>query len=120
MGALLTFYRAPFSRYEGDLMKEWHARGHAVSIEVDLTSITQYAVQENGKQVRYGRTPEDLNENHLSALRANLQKSWDVFRRETGLDVEDHLQPRLSVERQSAAGNYVGFWLVYAHTLRLP
>ena len=87
-GALLTFYRAPFSRYEGDLMKEWHARGHAVSIEVDLTSITQYAVQENGKQVRYGRTPEDLNENHLSALRANLQKSWDVFRRETGLDVE--------------------------------
>ena len=87
-GALLTFYRAPFSRYEGDLMKEWHARGHAVSIEVDLTSITQYAVQENGTQVRYGRTPEDLNENYLPALRANLQESWDVFRRETGLDVE--------------------------------
>ena len=86
--ALLTFYRAPFSRYEGDLMKEWHARGHAVSIEVDLTSITQYAVQENGTQVRYGRTPEDLNENYLPALRANLQESWDVFRRETGLDVE--------------------------------
>jgi hypothetical protein len=87
-GALLTFYRAPFSRYEGDLMKEWHARGHAVSIEVDLTSITQYAVEENGEQVRYGRTPEDLNENFLPALRANLQESWDVFRRETGLDVE--------------------------------
>lgn len=86
--ALLTFYRAPFSRYAGDLMKEWHARGHAVSIEVDLTSITQYAVQENGTQVRYGRTPEDLNENYLPALRANLQESWDVFRRETGLDVE--------------------------------
>ena len=86
--ALLTFYRAPFSRYEGDLMKEWHTRGHAVSIEVDLTSITQYAVQENGNQVRYGRTPEDLNENYLPALRANLQESWDVFRRETGLDVE--------------------------------
>ncbi len=86
--ALLTFYRAPFSRYHGDLMKEWHARGHAVSIEVDLTSITQYAVQENGTQVRYGRTPEDLNENYLPALRANLQESWDVFRRETGLDVE--------------------------------
>lgn len=86
--ALLTFYRAPFSRYHGDLMKEWHARGHAVSIEVNLTSITQYAVQENGAQVNYGRTPEDLNENYLPALRANLQESWDVFRRETGLDVE--------------------------------
>ena len=36
-------------------------------------------VQENGTQVRYGRTPEDLNVNYLPALRANLQESWDVF-----------------------------------------
>lgn len=87
-GAYLTFYRPPVSRYGGDLMRDWHARGHGISIESNLDDITRPVVEVSGKMERRALTVEDLNENALPDIRANLEQHRDSFMRETGLEMD--------------------------------
>ena len=87
-GAYLTFYRPPVSRYGGDLMRDWHARGHGITIEANLDDITRPVVEVSGKTERKALTVEDLNENALPDIRANLEQHRDSFMRETGLEMD--------------------------------
>ena len=87
-GAYLTFYRPPVSRYGGDLMRDWHARGHGITIEANLDDITRPVVEVSGKTERKALTVEDLNEDALPDIRANLEQHRDSFMRETGLEMD--------------------------------
>ena len=88
-GAYLSFCRPLKSRYSGELMREWHGRGHGISIEANINHITQPRVEEGpGKQGRRMRTVAELNERWLPAIRAHLEEHRDSFRRETGLEME--------------------------------
>lgn len=83
-GGFLTFCRPPKSRYGGELMREWHNRGHGITIEANINDITQPAV-ENGSG---SRTAAELNADWYPAIRANLEGHRDSFMRETGLEME--------------------------------
>ncbi len=84
-GAFLTFCIPPRSRFSGDLLREWHARGHGVSIEVNINGITTPR-SDTGEPLCL--TAEDLNADHLDAIRANLTEHKETFDRETGLEME--------------------------------
>ncbi len=86
--AYLTFNRPPVSRYGGDLMKDWHERGHGITIEANLDDVTRPVVEVSGQKVRRSRTAQDLNENALPDIRANLEAHRDSFFRDTGLDMD--------------------------------
>ena len=88
-GAYLSFCRPLKSRYSGALMREWHARGHGISIEANINDITQPVVEgPSGEKKRGGRTAAELNAHWLPAIRANLEQHRDAFIRETGLEME--------------------------------
>lgn len=87
-GAYLTFYRPPESRYSGDLMRDWHARGHGISIEANINGITQVVKEVAGQPVRQGRTVRELNARWLPTIRAQLEGHRDAFARETGLEMD--------------------------------
>jgi hypothetical protein len=84
-GAFLTFCMPPESRFSGELMREWDARGHGISIEANINGITT-------PRSRTGEpaclTAEDLNADHLDAIRQNLVAHRDTFHRETELEME--------------------------------
>lgn len=87
--AFLTFCRPRHSRYPGELMREWHARGHGISIEANINLITQQTV-DDGTDANGARslTAAELNAHHLPAIRANLVDHRDAFHQETGLEME--------------------------------
>ncbi len=87
-GAYLTFNRPPVSQYSGDLMRDWHERGHGITIEASLDDVTRPTVEHSGKMLRRSRTAEDLNDNALPDIRANLEAHRDSFVRDTGLDMD--------------------------------
>lgn len=87
-GAYLTFNRPPVSRFDGDLMRDWHERGHGITIEANLDAVTRPVVEVSGQKVRRSRTAEDLNENALPDIRANLEGHRDSFIRDTGLEMD--------------------------------
>ncbi len=87
-GAYLTFNRPPVSQYSGGLMRDWHERGHGITIEASLDDVTRPTVEHSGKMLRRSRTAEDLNENALPDIRANLEAHRDSFVRDTGLDMD--------------------------------
>ena len=87
-GAYLTFNRPPVSRFGGDLMRDWHERGHGITIEANLDDVTRPVIQVSGQKVRRSRTAEDLNENALPDIRANLEAHRDSFFRDTGLEMD--------------------------------
>ena len=88
-GAFLTFCRAERSRYSGDLMREWHARGHGVTIEANINSITQQVVASSSAGgADRNRTAAEINAECLPAIRENLERHRDSFLRETGMDME--------------------------------
>ena len=86
--AYLTFNRPPVSRYGGDLMRDWHERGHGITIEASLDDVTRPAVEVSGQKVRRSRTAQDLNDNALPDIRANLEAHRDSFFRDTGLEMD--------------------------------
>ena len=86
--AYLSFYRAPESRYDGDLMREWHARGHGISLESNLDDITRPEVDQNGSRSRVGRTTRDLDAHALPEIRDLLESHRDRFERETHLETD--------------------------------
>ena len=86
--AYLTFNRPPVSRYGGDLMRDWHERGHGITIEANLDAVTRPTVEESGRIVRRSRTAQDLNENALPEIRANLEAHRDSFFHDTGLEMD--------------------------------
>lgn len=86
--AYLTFNRPPVSRFGGDLMRDWHERGHGITIEANLDAVTRPVVEVSGQKVRRSRTAEDLNENALPDIRANLEGHRDSFIRDTGLEMD--------------------------------
>ncbi len=86
--AYLTFNRPPVSRFGGDLMKDWHERGHGITIEANLDDVTRPVAEVSGQKVRRSRTAEDLNENALPDIRANLETHRDNFFRDTGLEMD--------------------------------
>jgi hypothetical protein len=88
-GAYLTFCRPQKSRYSGELMREWHARGHGITIEANINPITQQisARPEGGSPGR-GMTAAEINEECPPAIRENLVQHRDAFVRETGLEME--------------------------------
>ncbi len=83
-GGFLTFCRPPKSRYSGALMREWHDRGHGITIEANINEITQPVVEDGSGN----RTVAELNADWLPAIRANLEGHRDGFMRETGLEME--------------------------------
>ena len=86
--AFLTFCRPRHSRYSGELMREWHERGHGISIEANINSITQQTVDDaTSPDGRRSLTAAELNAHHLDAIRDNLIDHRDAFRAETGLDM---------------------------------
>jgi len=88
-GGYLSFYRPLKSRYSGELMREWHARGHGISIEANINDITQPVVEDrSGKRGRKSRAAAELNAHWLPAIRARLEQHRDAFLRETGLEME--------------------------------
>ncbi len=87
-GAYLTFNRPPVSRFGGELMRDWHERGHGITIEANLDAVTRPVVEVSGKTVRRSRTAQDLNENALPDIRANLEAHRNSFFRDTGLDMD--------------------------------
>ena len=86
--AYLTFNRPPVSRFGGDLMRDWHERGHGITIEANLDDVTRPVVDVSGKKVRRSRTAQDLNENALPDIRANLEAHRDSFFRDIGLEMD--------------------------------
>lgn len=86
--AYLTFNRPPVSRFRGDLMRDWHERGHGITIEANLDDVTRPVVDVSGKKVRRSRTAQDLNENALPDIRANLEAHRDSFFRDIGLEMD--------------------------------
>ena len=73
-GGFLTFCRPPKSRYSGALMREWHSRGHGITIEANINNITQPAVEDGSRNpTRGNRTAAELNADWLPAIRANLE-----------------------------------------------
>lgn len=86
--AYLTFNRPPVSRFGGDLMRDWHERGHGITIEANLDDVTRPVVDVLGKKVRRSRTAQDLNENALPDIRANLEAHRDSFFRDIGLEMD--------------------------------
>ena len=82
--AYLTFCRPFKSRYDGDLMREWHTRGHGISIEANINHITQPVT--NGRRQRL--TSVEINAAHLPEIRDHLEAHRDAFHRETGLEME--------------------------------
>lgn len=86
--AYLTFNRPPVSRFGGDLMRDWHERGHGITIEANLDDVTRPVVDVSGKKVRRSRTAQDLNENALPDIRANLEAHRDSFLRDIGLEMD--------------------------------
>ena len=88
-GAFLTFCRAERSRYSGDLMREWHARGHGITIEANINGITQEVIEASGDGGSgRNRRAAEINAGCLPAIRENLERHRDSFHRETGLDME--------------------------------
>ena len=87
-GAYLTFNRPPVSRFGGELMRDWHERGHGITIEANLDDVTRPTVEESGRMVRRSRTAQDLNENALHDIRANLEAHRDSFFHDTGLEMD--------------------------------
>jgi hypothetical protein len=86
--AFLTFCRPRRSRYAGDLMRAWHARGHGISIEANINAITQQIVGSKEDGTTRSLTAAELNAGHLPAIRDNLVDHRDAFHRETGLEME--------------------------------
>lgn|GEM_PF-2842673 len=82
--AYLTFCRPFKSRYDGALMREWHTRGHGISIEANINHITQPVT--NGHRQRL--TSDEINAEHLPAIRDHLEAHRDAFHSETGLEME--------------------------------
>jgi hypothetical protein len=85
VGAFVTYYCPPVSRYAGELLREFHRRGHGFSIEADINDLTQETVEVNGLRVRRGLPVDELNEQRLPQIRARLQAHRDAFEAATGL-----------------------------------
>ncbi|MDA0746893.1 MAG: hypothetical protein O2954_10265 [bacterium] len=86
-GAYLTFCRPPVSRFSGETVREWHTRGHGITIEANINAITQPTINNE----HTSRTAAELNAHHLPAIRENLTQHRDSFHRETGLEMETFL-----------------------------
>jgi len=88
-GAFLSFCRPLESRHSGELMRQWHARGHGISIEANINHITMPTVADgSGAPTRERRTASELNTKWLSDIRAHLVEHRDSFERDTGLGME--------------------------------
>ena len=72
-----NFFRAPVSRYEGKLIREWQDRGHFMSIEVDIFPHT------------YNRLLEELDDGAHERIREEMEAQARRFSNETGLPVTD-------------------------------
>ena len=72
-----NFFRAPVSRYEGKLIREWQERGHFMSIEADIFPLT------------YNRLLRELDDGVHERIREEIVDQARRFRDETGLAVTD-------------------------------
>ncbi|MDE2997586.1 MAG: hypothetical protein OXU79_00745 [Gemmatimonadota bacterium] len=72
-----NFFRAPVSRYEGKLIREWQDRGHFMSIEVDIFPLT------------YNRLLKELDEGVHERIRMEMEAQARRFTEEVGLPVTD-------------------------------
>ena len=72
-----NFFRAPVSRYEGKLVREWQDRGHFMSIEVDIFPLT------------YNRLLEELDDGVHERIREEMEAQARRFTDEVGLPVTD-------------------------------
>lgn len=72
-----NFFRAPVSRYEGRLIREWRQRGHCMSVEVDIYEHTM------------DRRLEELDAKAHEGIRRTIEEQTQRFTRETGLELTD-------------------------------
>ena len=72
-----NFFRAPVSRYEGSLIREWHERGHFMSLEFNINPVT------------YDRPLEDFDDTDHHQIQDLIDEQSQRFTRETGLEIDD-------------------------------